>query len=289
MIKFIFLFFISLVNASVYVTITNETFEDRPAVFGPRISSNGKMGYVVEPSDDPTGCGIVQPPCSDWIALVKRGGCSFITKVRYMQKSGAVAVIVGDAENPGWITMYSPGDTSDVSIPSVFVAKDEYTKLLQMSKLLGTPMMSVLQRQDTSIPWPWVDIVMILFLVPAVMVFFVFIFWKIRQKIMRKRELAPVSVVSKLAVKVFSEEEKKISDEKVEQGEEEEGESCAICLEEYGVGDELRLLPCHHQFHTLCVDAWLTTQKKLCPICKRDITCNLTTEITPLLLESGYA
>ncbi|KAI7858513.1 hypothetical protein BDC45DRAFT_565270 [Circinella umbellata] len=26
-----------------------------------------------------------------------------------------------------------------------------------------------------------------------------------------------------------------------------------------------------HEFHTTCVDAWLTTHKKFCPICKHDI------------------
>lgn len=46
----------------------------------------------------------------DWVALVRRGGCSFITKVRNMQESGAIAVAVGDPEHQsGWITMYAPG------------------------------------------------------------------------------------------------------------------------------------------------------------------------------------
>jgi E3 ubiquitin-protein ligase RNF13 len=52
----------------------------------------------------------VDAPCTDWIALVRRGGCSFITKVRNMQASGAIAVAVGDPERQsGWITMYAPG------------------------------------------------------------------------------------------------------------------------------------------------------------------------------------
>jgi E3 ubiquitin-protein ligase RNF13 len=47
----------------------------------------------------------------DWVALVRRGGCSFITKVRNMQESGAIAVAVGDPEHQsGWITMYAPGE-----------------------------------------------------------------------------------------------------------------------------------------------------------------------------------
>lgn len=87
------------------------TYADHAAAFGPRISETGKLGYLVEPEQDPTGCTVVERPCAaEWIALIRRGGCSFITKVRNMQNSGAVAVVVGDPEHPGrWITMYAPG------------------------------------------------------------------------------------------------------------------------------------------------------------------------------------
>ncbi|CAI5533228.1 unnamed protein product [Closterium sp. Naga37s-1] len=65
------------------------------------------------------------------------------------------------------------------------------------------------------------------------------------------------------------------------EGEEEEGdgeeeviyrstwETCAICLEDYECGDRLRVLPCSHEFHTECVDEWLTTRQPFCPVCKR--------------------
>lgn len=258
-----FLLFSITVYASIHVTISNETFEDRISSFGPRLSPNGMIGFMIEPSQDPTGCSLVEAPSSssDWIALVQRGGCSFITKVRYMQKSGAIAVVVGDPKSSGWITMYSPGDTSDIQIPSIFLAKNEYKKLLHLSKLLNTPMVAILQP-DTNVTWPLMDILLIIIASPSIMLLFIYASWRLRQRILRKRELAPVSVVSKLSVKIFNVQETK---------EEEEPESCAICLEDYESGDELRLLPCNHLFHTMCVDSWLCAHQKFCPICKYDI------------------
>jgi len=49
-----------------------------------------------------------------------------------------------------------------------------------------------------------------------------------------------------------------------------EDASCAICLCEYEVGENIRYLPCKHHFHQICVDQWLLSNK-LCPFCKQDI------------------
>jgi len=55
-----------------------------------------------------------------------------------------------------------------------------------------------------------------------------------------------------------------------EDEEEGNGSMCAICLDGFQCHDELRQLPCQHQFHVSCVDDWLRINKK-CPLCKRDI------------------
>lgn len=46
---------------------------------------------------------------------------------------------------------------------------------------------------------------------------------------------------------------------------------CAICLAEYEVGEQVRTLPCYHQYHQACIDPWLLQVASLCPICKRDL------------------
>ena len=50
---------------------------------------------------------------------------------------------------------------------------------------------------------------------------------------------------------------------------------CSICLEEYEVGEQLRLLPCKHCFHTDCILPWLTQRSPMCPLCKCDISRTL--------------
>ncbi|KAG9070278.1 hypothetical protein KI688_009615 [Linnemannia hyalina] len=45
---------------------------------------------------------------------------------------------------------------------------------------------------------------------------------------------------------------------------------CAICIEEYEVGDKLRELPCKHFFHSHCIDPYFKDYHGICPVCKRD-------------------
>ncbi|XP_058067487.1 uncharacterized protein LOC131216896 [Magnolia sinica] len=48
-------------------------------------------------------------------------------------------------------------------------------------------------------------------------------------------------------------------------------EQCYICLAEYDEGDKIRVLPCRHEYHMLCVDKWLKEIHGVCPLCRGDV------------------
>ncbi|KAM3454803.1 hypothetical protein MY3296_002781 [Beauveria thailandica] len=81
-------------------------------------------------------------------------------------------------------------------------------------------------------------------------------------------------------------------------GSEHDGEhlGCSICTEDFTVGEDVRVLPCNHQFHPGCVDPWLVNVSGTCPLCRYDLqpgrhTANWATGATfelppPLALEA---
>lgn len=57
------------------------------------------------------------------IVLLSRGGCGFLEKTKWVQRRGGVALIVGDDIRGGpLVTMYARGDTSNITIPSLFTS-----------------------------------------------------------------------------------------------------------------------------------------------------------------------
>jgi hypothetical protein len=70
------------------------------------------------------------------VVLLSRGGCGFLEKVKWSQRRGAIALIVGDDVKGGpLIQMYARGDTSNVTIPSIFTSR---TTAHLLSSLVGS-------------------------------------------------------------------------------------------------------------------------------------------------------
>uniref|UniRef100_A0A804PNS0 RING-type domain-containing protein n=1 Tax=Zea mays TaxID=4577 RepID=A0A804PNS0_MAIZE len=74
---------------------------------------------------------------------------------------------------------------------------------------------------------------------------------------------APESVVDSLPCKSYKKLETPQCSDDMEQ--------CHICLTEYEDGDQIRTLPCKHEFHLQCVDKWLKEIHRVCPLCRGDV------------------
>jgi Ring finger domain len=41
---------------------------------------------------------------------------------------------------------------------------------------------------------------------------------------------------------------------------------CSICTDDFERGQDVRVLPCGHQFHPACIDPWLLNVSGTCPL-----------------------
>ncbi|WOK92144.1 E3 ubiquitin-protein ligase [Canna indica] len=79
---------------------------------------------------------------------------------------------------------------------------------------------------------------------------------------------APESVVGSMPTKIYKKVDTFLSSDEVDQ--------CYICLADYEDGDTVRILPCHHEYHKRCVDKWLKEIHGVCPLCRHDVTEDVT-------------
>jgi len=325
------------------------SFPSRPAAFGAEIH-DPILGYVIPlssfTSPCPSNSSLLFPennsgcpplcingpnqPTESWIALVQRGKCEFVKKVREAQRLGARAVVVG-GENPdesGYpdmlVNMYSPEDSSDVRIAATYIKYSDYVRLSYLIDASNTThsglrTLSLLITAEYS-AWEWYSPIItfiIILLLPSALTFVTLLIHRIRAARAAQRERAPEDIVRNLPWLVWTgsgwekhEGEEPITDDtRSSSNDLEEGNvclespdgrdsdctgsnpstshpgpdpalrpwfeaqlECAICLSDFVKGDKVRVLPCCHIFHLDEVDEWLIQRKKLCPVCKADVT-----------------
>lgn len=269
----------------VLITPSNESipFPDIEASFAPRVSGAGIMGvlYVANPLNACVKLRNLGPMNENYspILLVERGGCTFELKVRIAQQAGYEAVIVyNDEDGEELVTM--SGDSTSIHIVAVFVTKETANVLLQYVKDMDTRCYILPAFESTAWSVMAVSFLSLLAVSAVLLTFFFVRRYRIRHfssRFLLNREARGLSSREVKALPAVTYKSCDISGT----------DACAICLESYEVGEKLRVLPCHHDFHALCVDKWLTTRRAFCPICKRDARFKSTvgppSEQTPLL------
>ncbi|KAH6765171.1 Protease-associated RING/U-box zinc finger family protein [Perilla frutescens var. frutescens] len=262
------------------------SFEDIEANFAPSVKGSGICGtlYVAEPLDACSSLtNEIVPVVNDTkssFVLIVRGGCSFDEKVRRAQAAGFQAAIVYDSENGDLVAM--AGNSAGIKIYAVFVSKACAQTLTKYDNASDADLWIVPSFEDSA--WSIMAISFISLL--AMSAVLATCFFVRRHRIRRERPQAPrvrefhgmsSRLVKAMPSLVFT----AVLEDNCTSA------TCAICLEDYNLGEKLRILPCRHKFHAICVDAWLTSWRTFCPVCKRDARTSTgeppATESTPLL------
>ncbi|AEE30268.1 Receptor region, transmembrane domain-and RING domain-containing protein 3 [Arabidopsis thaliana] len=262
------------------------SFVDMEADFSPSVTTvETGVVYVAEPLN---ACRNLRnkpeqsPYGTSPLVLIIRGGCSFEYKVRNAQRSGFKAAIVYDNVDRNFLSAMG-GDSDGIKIQAVFVMKRAGEMLKKYAGSEEMEVMLVPPNTEDSVWSLYASIALILslaiFCVMVTCVFFYRYCSTIRNSTsqfngMCRRTVKAMPSVTFTCAKIDNTT----------------GFSCAICLEDYIVGDKLRVLPCSHKFHVACVDSWLISWRTFCPVCKRDARTTadepLATESTPFLSSS---
>jgi E3 ubiquitin-protein ligase RNF13 len=281
------IFLMAQLGACNVVLMANNTtlsFDDVEATFTPAVKASGVNGalYAAEPLDacSPLRTKAVKGSISPF-ALVIRGGCQFDDKVRNAQNAGFKAAIVYDNEDNG-VLVSMAGSSSEVHIYAVFISKASGEVLKKYSGQTKAELWIIPTYENSA--WSIMAISFIsLLAMSAVLATCFFVrrhqIRRDRARIPRAREFHGMSsqLVKAMPSLIFT----KVQEDNCTSS------TCAICLEDYTVGEKLRVLPCRHKFHAACVDLWLTSWRTFCPVCKRDAKAGTSnppvSESTPLL------
>lgn len=271
-----FVFWTAVVEIS-YVNSNNKT-EDRYCecgVYGRNSPLMKASGTVTLPKGDPRGCGpdpvytrnASSPP---WIALVKRGNCTFSEKINAAKRQGASGVVVYNVDGSGNSTTHmSHPDASD--IVAIMIGNFQGMEVVNLVKN-GTEVQMLIDVGSPHGPWMdtyWLYFLSIAFFIvtAASISYFVFVSAnRLYNMRMHRRDERRLKSEAKKAIGRLEVRKLKTGDDEIDS----DSHLCAVCIDAYKAGDVVTVLICDHIFHKTCIEPWLL-EKRTCPMCKCDI------------------
>lgn len=270
-----FVFWTAVVEIS-YLNNQNETVDRycECGIFGRDAAVERAQGIVTLPKGDPRGCpnavynrNASSPP---WIALVKRGNCTFSEKIIAAKNQGASAVVIYNLDGSGNNTshMSHPEARGAVAIMIGNFQGMEIVRLVQN----GTEVNMIIEVGTPHGPWVdtyWLYFLSIAFFIvtTASIAYFVFIsanrLYNLRSHRRAERRLKSEAkhAIQRLQVRTLKRGDEETTSDML---------LCAVCIESYKAGDVVTILTCDHIFHKACIEPWLL-EKRTCPMCKCDI------------------
>lgn len=211
-----------------------------------------------------------RPGAAPWVALVARGGCTFKDKVLVAARRNASAVVVYNKELYGNLT----APMSHAGTGNIVVIMISYPKGREILDLVqkGIPVKMTIgigtRHVQEFINGQSVVFVAIAFITMMIISLAWLIFYYIQRFLYTGSQFGRQShrketkkVIGQLPLHTVKHGEKGIDVD---------AENCAVCIENFKVKDIIRILPCKHIFHRICIDPWLLDHRT-CPMCKLDV------------------
>ncbi|XP_063161035.1 E3 ubiquitin-protein ligase RNF149 isoform X2 [Candoia aspera] len=210
------------------------------------------------------------PPRS-WIALVAYGGCHLKDKVAHAARRKAAAVVIYNEPRFGNSTLTSMSYLGTANTVVIIVGYPKGMEILE-PVLRGIPVKMTIsvgkQHVQEYISGQSVVFVAIAFITMMIISLAWLIFFYVQRFLYTGSQFRnqgqreeTIKAIAQLPLYIVKDEDKCWANDT---------ENCAICIENYKTKDTVRLLPCKHIFHKLCIDPWLL-EHRTCPICKLDI------------------
>ncbi|XP_048860626.1 E3 ubiquitin-protein ligase znrf3-like isoform X2 [Brienomyrus brachyistius] len=207
-----------------------------------------------------------------WVGVVKLEqpeldpSClTVLGKTRRAVQRGATAVILDVSEDPGAIDQLDQGSDIPLKRPVVFVKGGDAVKLMNIVNKQKVAR----ARIQHGPPQPAEYFDMGVFLAFFVAVSLVCLLLLIKIKLKQRRAQGSVNRAAMQALEKMETRHFKAKGHR-DSICGSSASDCAICLERYLDGEELRVISCAHRFHRRCVDPWLL-QHHTCPHCRRNI------------------
>ncbi|XP_059511082.1 E3 ubiquitin-protein ligase znrf3 isoform X3 [Stegostoma tigrinum] len=218
-----------------------------------------------------------------WVGVVKleqpeldpKPCLTVLGKAKRAVQRGATAVIFDVSENPDAIDQLNQGSEDPLKRPVVYVKGVDAVRLMNIVNKQKVARARIQHRPPRQ-PTEYFD--MGIFLAFFVVVSLVCLVLLIKIKLKQRRSQ---SSMNRMAVQALEKMETRKFKSKCKAPREgscaasdtlssSSTSDCAICLERYVDGEELRVIPCTHRFHKKCVDPWLL-QHHTCPHCRHNI------------------
>ncbi|XP_056626114.1 E3 ubiquitin-protein ligase RNF128 isoform X2 [Triplophysa dalaica] len=268
----------SLVYWTAYVEVryfdrgTNKTVGSicECGVFGVNALVESASGLVVLPNSDPLACSsntTFSATQKQWVALIKKGNCTYSRKIQAAQRHGASAVVIYNIDGTGNDTNLMEHSDADDTV-TIMIGNILGTKIASLTEN-GTDVYMAIVVANAYGLWLWAYALFFAFtgITAASVCYFTFLFIKRlyinHQLRIQQREIKreAKNAIEKLQVRTLRRGDPEVDSEDI---------CCVVCTDAFKRDEKVTVLPCRHLYHKKCIEPWFL-EHPTCPICKYNI------------------